>query len=305
MNDPDVFLRAAALAAIEDLSRRHGGRLEWKQIEAGFPAAGQRVRFANRARGIFKPRQMTGALSVKTVVPREGRRRWYEDQRGEDRFDATTGFLRYDLARGGPEEPTNRALRLAMERRAPLIYFVGLKPGVYEPLFPVWVEAIHGETALLSAAPRPTPEPGDLQPRERERSYSRRMVRKRNHQAWFSARTKAAYGYRCGLSGLPVPQLLVAAHIKPDAEGGIASVQNGICMSTLHHGAFDSHLIGIAPDTRIHIAPSLRDRADGPVLAALKGLERKRLRLPRLPEDQPDPALLEERFAAFRAAHHR
>lgn len=303
MSDPDQALRDEALAAVGRLCHRHGALLGWEVIGRGFWFRGERVLLANRAKGIFKPRQMTGALSVKTVIPRGGRRKWYEDQNGEIRFDPATGFLRYDLEAGGPERPMNRALRRTMERRASLIYFVGRGPGLYEPLFPVWVEAIAGEVALLSAAARPLPDFRDVGADERERSYSKRIVRVRNHQAWFSARTKAAYGYRCALSGLPVPELLVGAHIRPDAAGGIASVRNGICMSTLHHGAFDSHLIGVDADFRIHIAGPLRDQRDGPLLAALRGLDHSRLRLPASRSDWPDRTFLEERFTVFEAAH--
>ena len=258
--------------------------------------------FANRARGIFKPKQMSGALSVKTVVPREGRRAWYEDQHGEDRFDAVTGFLRYDLARGGPEDPTNRALQLAMERRAPVIYFVGLRPGMYEPLFPVWVEAIHGSVALLSAAARPLPDFGALPALERERSYTEQTVRVRRHQQWFSARTKAAYGHRCGLSGLPVPELLVAAHIKPDAEAGSPRCATESACPACTTTASIPTSSGWTPTTgstspgRCATAPtapcSPRSRATAEAAAPAGA-----------PAGPAGPALLEERFAEFEAAH--
>ena len=244
---------------------------------------------------------MSGALSIKTVVPRLGRKLWYEDQApGSERFDAE-GRLRYDLAQGGPEEATNRALRLAMQRGAPLIYFAGVEPTIYEPIFPVWVVEIVGSEARLGTADRLAPGASVFADQVRERSYSYSVRKTRNHQAWFSARTKSAYAYRCAFSGLPVRELLVGAHIVPDAEGGPASIRNGICMSTLHHEAFDSHLIGVAPDFRVHVAPRLRDRRDGDLLAALKASETMRLRLPPRPEDWPDPAHLERRFARFRA----
>ncbi len=41
--------------------------------EFNFP--GEKGLLANRARGIFRPRQMSWALSVKTTVPREGQGR--------------------------------------------------------------------------------------------------------------------------------------------------------------------------------------------------------------------------------------
>ena len=299
--DPDQDVRSRAFLAIEQLAQDFGSRVPWERIHAGFSARGETIHFANRAKGIFKPRQMSGALSIKTVVPRLGRKLWYEDQApGSARFDAE-GRLRYDLARGGPEESTNHALRLAMQRRAPLIYFAGVEPAVYEPIFPVWVDEIVGSEARLSTADRLAPDAPVLVEQVRERSYSYGVQRTRNHQAWFSARTKSAYAYRCAFSGLPVRELLVGAHIVPDAEGGPASVRNGICMSTLHHEAFDSHLIGIDPDFRIHIAPHLRKRHDGELLASLKNLENAELRLPSRPQDWPDPDHLEHRYSRFRA----
>ncbi len=304
LTDSDQYIRARAFLAIEQLSRDYAGRVPWDKIHAGFVAQGETVHFANRAKGIFKPRQMSGALSIKTVVPRSGRTLWYEDQElGSDRFDAQTGLLRYDLARGGPDEATNRSLRLAMERRAPLIYFVGVEPAVYEPVFPVWIEEIRGSEALLSTSDHFAQAVPVLAEQVRERSYSYGERRTRNHQRWFSARTKAAYAYRCAFSGLPVRELLVGAHIVPDSEGGPASVKNGICMSTLHHEAFDSYLIGVDQNFRIHVAPRLKSRRDGDLLTALKGLENTALRLPSREKDWPDPAHLERRFTQFRATN--
>ena len=296
--DPDQRIRASALAAIERLSRQHGGRVQWADIHRGFYAGGERVHFANRAKGIFKPRQMSAALSIKTVVPRSGRGVWYRDQALADRTDHATGLLRYDLARGGPGESTNRSLRMARERGAPLIYFAGLSPSVYQPVFPIWVEDFRENEVLLATADNADSSASFLH-EEAERSYSITTVRSRNHQAWFSARTKAAYGYQCAFSGLPVRELLVGAHIVPDADGGPASVKNGICMSTLHHTAFDTHLIGVDPDFRIHISPPLQERRDGDLLATLKGLEGTSLRLPSDREDWPKAAFLEQRFSRF------
>ena len=247
--DPDRRIRGAAFAAIGKLSRQHGGQIPWEAIRVGFQAGGETVLFANRAKGIFKPRQMSAALSIKTTVPRAGRSLWYRDQSvGATNLDDATGLLRYDLSRGGREDPTNRALQAAMRRGAPLIYFMGVSPATYQPIFPVWVEDFRQEEGcvLLATADFAVTEvvsPVAAVRESLEVSYSPITTRTRNHQAWFSARTKAAYRWRCAFSGLPVRELLVGAHIVPDAEGGPPSVRNGICMSALHHIAFDSNLI--------------------------------------------------------------
>ncbi len=225
--DPDRRIRGAAFAAIEKLSRQHGGQIPWDAISPGFRTGGETVRFANRAKGIFKPRQMSAALSIKTTVPRSGRSPWYRDQDfSAASLDGPTGLVRYDLSRGGREDASNRALLAAMQRGAPLIYFIGISPAVYQPIFPVWVGDFRQEEgyALLATADFATAGAVSSAAAARERievSYSVTEARIRNHQAWFSARTKAAYCWRCAFSGLPVRELLVGAHIVPDAEGGV------------------------------------------------------------------------------------
>ena len=68
-------------------------------------------------------------------------------------------------------------------------------------------------------------------------------------------------------------------------------------MSTLHHAAFDSYLIGVDPDLKIHVSRSIFDTDDGPLLASLQGLDGTTLRI----ETRPDPGYLEWRFDKFKA----
>lgn len=312
--DPDAAVRGAAFAELERLVLARGPWLPWRVIDRGFVAMDEEVRFAGRAVGIFKPKQMSAALSIRTVAPRAGRRTWYRDQVGQP--DYRTGLLSYDLARGGRENHTNRALDEARRRHAPLVYFVGVtEAGVpeatYEPIWPVWVEELDYSAGrvLLAAADFLEPTRSSLEAAEagmelpanelRERSYRLVAAKRRNHQAWFSSRTKSAYGHRCAFSGLPLPRLLVGAHILPDSEGGPAAVTNGICMSTLHHTAFDADLIGVDTSCRIHVARSVRDGRDGPLLDSLKGLDGMRLRQPDRREDRPDGEFLDWRFRRF------
>ncbi len=310
--DPDAAIRVAAFAKLERLVLAHGPRLPWSLLERGFRVGGEHVRFASRPRGIFKPERMTAALSVKTVAPKPGRPTWYRDQDGKS--DDWTGLLSYDLARGGKKDPTNRALEEAWRRHAPLVYFVGVEPAVYEPIWPVWVEALDHSAGrvLLAAADLLDPNKSSFEAAAggmeapanelRERSYTLVAAKRRNHQAWFSCRTKSAYGYRCAFSGLPLLQLLVGAHIRPDSDGGPATVTNGICMSTLHHAAFDANLIGVDAGCRIHVARSVRDVRDGPLLDSLRKLDRKQLHQPDRPEDRPGREFLDWRFRRFREA---
>ena len=72
-------------------------------------------------------------------------------------------------------------------------------------------------------------------------------------------------------------------------------------MSTLHHAAFDAHLIGVDPELRIHVARTVMAANDGPLLANLQGLDGKTLRAPADAMAAPDPEYLHWRFARFEA----
>ncbi len=109
------------------------------------------------------------------------------------------------------------------------------------------------------------------------------------------------WGKGANLVPVPVPALggiVTVPSSSPYLYMGSASVKNRICMSTLHHAAFDTHLIGVDPEFRIHTSPTFRKRRGGNLLATLS-LEGPVLRLPSDPEDWPDLAFLEQRFAPF------
>lgn len=306
-SDPDWAVRQAAFDALERLVLAHGGRLPWQDIARGFLFGDELVRFASKPRGIFKPKQMSSALSVKTSKPRAGRQSWYRDQATV--IDETTGLKPYDLARESAAE-SNRHLQLAFERKAPIIYFRAVREAVYEAIWPVWVAQFSErdgrvllaatDTAYQNASSVKATLPEGVE--SREPSYYLVETRRRNHQAWFSSQTKSAYGYRCAFSGLPLRDLLVGAHIVPDSEGGVASVRNGICMSALHHTAFDAHLIGVDPDLCIHVGRTVFDSRDGPLLESLKDLDSRRVRVPTELRLQPKREYLERRFDQFMKA---
>ena len=92
--------------------------------------------FASQALGIFKPRQMDRVLSIKTVMPREGRGAQYSDQVADG---SENGMWVYDMRERSPVHSQNQWLKTAWMEGLPLIYLRGLAPAVYLPLFPVHV----------------------------------------------------------------------------------------------------------------------------------------------------------------------
>ena len=305
MEDPDADIRVAAFGRLRDLSVIHGGALPWAALGDGFNARGRQFLFASAAEGIFRPVGMTGVLSLKTVVPKPRARIWYHDQAGPELRSASDTFW-YAFTGQNPDSTRNQWLKDAMVRQLPLVYFFGVAPGVYEPLFPAYVTEWNAANLSCGLSFSSVPDLAHASPPlAPERRYALRTIQQRLHQAMFRQRVLAAYGRRCALSGLPEARLIDAAHIAPDRDEGLGhpDVRNGICMSKIHHAAFDAGLIGIDPDLGIHVSARLLDMEDGPLLEqGIKALQGCRIRSPNDPLAAPDRERLATRFEIFRAS---
>lgn len=295
----DERLRAEAFAYLRAVQLRTGGPVRYEDA-AGFHFRGRRVPLLDRGRGIRVPAGMDAALSIRTVFRTDPARRPYRDEPGPD------GYLRYQWRGSDPDHAENRALRAAMRTGAPLIWFQGIASGLYLPVFPVWL--VHEEPAdhqFVVALDEPEKivwsAPLDESAADLRRRYALRQVRDRVHQPLFRARVLHAYACRCALCRLGHPELLDAAHIRPDAAGGEPVIHNGIAMCKIHHAAYDSDLLTVRPDYRIEIRPDVLREADGPTLRhSLQGLHQEPIELPTARAHHPDRDLLAERYARFR-----
>jgi putative restriction endonuclease len=103
------------------------------------------------------------------------------------------------------------------------------------------------------------------------------------------------------MSKLPVRELLEAAHIIPDWDvDGVAEINNGVCLSRIHHRAYDANLISIDADYKIHISHKLLEIIDGPLLeTGLKALNGNLIDVPVDPKIQPNRDLLDRRHFEF------
>jgi putative restriction endonuclease len=189
-------------------------------------------------------------------------------------------------------------------RALPIIYFYGVAPGLYEALFPIFV--VGWDPVSLTCALAVGDEHRETGiPESDERRYAMRVVKQRLHQSMFRERVIAAYGSRCALTNLPGGELVDAAHIVPDGDQdlGRPDIRNGICMSKIHHAAFDANLIGVDSEFRIHVSNRLLYRHDGPMLEqGLKALSGRQIRLPRNAAHWPDQERLKFRFVQFTEA---
>lgn len=305
MTADDSLVRVAAFRFLEEQARLSGdGTFRRTVLQRGFDYQGTRVPLLG-PQGIFKPKLLRDApLSITTVPIVEGSSRPYDDAFGQD------GLLRYRYRGTDPAHHENRGLRLAMQRKLPLIYFHGIVTGLYAAEWPIFIVGDDPGrlTFTVSVDERRFASLGvideEIEPSGIRRRYATRVFRQRLHQAEFRERVVAAYQRHCAICQLKRNELLEAAHIVADADPlGEPDVPNGIALCKLHHAAFDSYLIGIRPDYVVEVREDVRKETDGPMLVhGLQGFHGSTLLVPHSEALQPDRALLEVRYQLFRRA---
>jgi putative restriction endonuclease len=298
--DLDDAIRAAAFAYLDEVRTNFGGLANRAQLEA-FEFRGRRVPLIPRQRGIWKPAWLECALSIVTTYTRPNERPPYEDEIGED------GYPRYKWRGTDPYAYDNVGLRRARELGKPLMWFIGVRPGVYDPLYPVTLAGEEPEQHQFVLAVDETMQRGwhpglvSASSFDPTRRYAEAVVRVRLHQRVFRDRVLLAYGSQCALCRLRHPELLDAAHIRGDAQSGEPIVPNGIAMCAIHHRAFDWNVLGVRPDYKVEIRGDVLAEADGPTLRyALQGLHGEGIVVPIRRAERPDRELLEERYERFR-----
>jgi putative restriction endonuclease len=277
-----------------------GGPVTYDDL-AGFEFEGQRIPLMDRQRGIRKPKFLNTALSFRTV------HRVRPDQLPYDDAPGPEGFLRYKWQGTDGSASPNRALRNAMDQSLPLVWFQGFESGLYHPVFPVYLVAeepdLHQFVVALDEEQVEDWAMGAAVPLSTRRAYAQRSVRQRLHQPLFRSRILTAYEGRCTVCRLRHVELLDAAHIQSDGDGGEPVVTNGMAMCKIHHAAYDANMLGVDRDYRVHIRPDLLKEKDGPTLRhALQELHHSSLVLPARRAAHPDRLLLTDRFERFLAA---
>ncbi len=86
----------------------------------------------------------------------------------------------------------------------------------------------------------------------------------RRGQAFFRSTVLSAYNNTCCITGIDIPKLLQASHIKSWSASDPATERNnptnGLCLNNLHHKAFDEGYITIDADYRIIVSKEIKDR---------------------------------------------
>jgi putative restriction endonuclease len=170
----------------------------------------------------------------------------------------------------------------------------GLSGGIRQ-VQPIWNEFINNQEELLFESERILAEKENL---SLEKKFEEllsgtehlkgetkiREVKTRVNQTAFRQIVIANYDFRCAITGIGIPTLLVASHIIPWAknEQERLNPENGICLSPLYDKAFDKGLIGIDSNYKILLSKGLMDYVKKPFYQLHFGqLEGSSLQMPR------------------------
>ncbi|KQB43305.1 Restriction endonuclease [Flavobacterium daejeonense] len=151
---------------------------------------------------------------------------------------------------------------------------VGLKNGMNQ-VQPIWDEFFHNQEELIFLSEK------ILAERENSTIESKyqnllfdlkdlkgksvtREIKTRVNQSVFRQMVLANYTNKCAITGIDIPELLLASHIIPWSknEEHRLNPENGICLSALYDKAFDKGIIGIDKNHTVLLSSSLKKKKD-------------------------------------------
>lgn len=138
----------------------------------------------------------------------------------------------------------------------------------------VWNEFYHNwdtlpyeaEKLLASVEKRPLLSDNEIEEIDFETvgKTKEQVIRARVNQKLFRQRVLSAYNNTCCITGIKIPDLLIASHIRPWGldESNRLNPCNGIAINALHDKAFEKGLMTITSDYKIQISESLLNNFD-------------------------------------------
>lgn len=147
---------------------------------------------------------------------------------------------------------------------------VGLKGGLKQ-VEPIWNEFINDKDELLFESERILAEKENTSIDNKyanalkdishlKGEYKVREVKTRVNQNVFREIVIANYNGKCAISGIDIPDLLLASHILPWSKNANERLnpENGICLSPLYDMAYDKGYIGITEKFEIVLSTELK-----------------------------------------------
>jgi len=150
----------------------------------------------------------------------------------------------------------------------------GLKGGMNQ-VKPIWDEFFHNQEELIFLSEKILAEKENT---SIEHKYENllfdlkdlkgetvlREVKTRVNQSVFRQMVLSNYSTKCAITGIDLPELLLASHIIPWSknEEHRLNPENGICLSALYDKAYDKGIIGINKNYEVILSSTLKKKKD-------------------------------------------
>jgi putative restriction endonuclease len=172
---------------------------------------------------------------------------------------------------------------------------IGGLPGGRKQIEPIWNEFIHNKDELLFESERilANKEHKTIEDKFSDAlegtehlkgEYRVREVKTRVNQNVFRQIVIANYSGKCAVSGIDIPDLLVASHIIPWSKNAEERLnpENGICLSPLYDRAYDKGYIAINERFEILLSSALKKKThEGYHLKYFASLSGSKIMLPK------------------------
>lgn len=109
-----------------------------------------------------------------------------------------------------------------------------------------------------------------------------RLVKTRVNQSFFRQTVLSANNFTCCITGIDMPELLIASHIMPwsIAAKNRLNPRNGLCLNALHDKAFDKGLMTVTTDFKIKISPKILVKPSASIEKWIASFEGKSIMIP-------------------------
>lgn len=117
--------------------------------------------------------------------------------------------------------------------------------------------AYESELLISKFAHKPIEEISEIKTDDiREGVERETIVKQRVNQSFFRSTVLSSYYFKCCITGLSIPDFLIASHIVPWSKNieHRLNPRNGLCLNSIHDKAFDRGFITITPDFTVKIS---------------------------------------------------
>ena len=117
--------------------------------------------------------------------------------------------------------------------------------------------AFESEQLIAKFSNRPIEEVSEIEVEDIREGIDREtIVKQRVNQSFFRSTVLSSYYFKCCITGLSIPDFLVASHIIPWSKNTEHRLnpRNGLCLNSIHDRAFDEGFITITPEFHVMVS---------------------------------------------------